>query len=607
MLKNEKPGFIMILASLLVMGVTVYLLFDSQRDNRENQAYEQGLGLVRLMSSMSWSQLTEIPGENGLLQAFQKDQNNADFAYNIIIDINGQVKSEVTSPGIIVPNAPIPTEPSSWLGQRIVSGMNENSKYIESHAPLFQQGRHQGFVRLGYIKPELELGYEQMPFIATLTLPIFLLTPLFYFFLRQEIKPLRKISQSIEKLTQGNQFQTMELQPSAELGNFMDHFNQFISFTQIRINELSNEQSNLVTSGKLLTYKNHKIESILQTMPEAILVIDKAGVVSYANQKIDSILGIKSSDIINKKPRDWCKTAEIITILSGNYKKDSSITINGSTLSENEHNNNKKFEIKTYPLFSPQNDSQLLGRLVVIRDITEQFFEQKRQGEFIAQIAHELKTPLNVLAMYSESLLDDGLSDEHRIEAANVIHDEVERLSTLIRNLLSISQCELGGLVIERQPVRMKDFLQDIFDNIAKSDRAKNNNFELDLPHDITSINIDKALMRIAINNLLTNAIKYNKQNGTVTLEARETDQFIEISVIDEGYGISEQDQKLIFDKFFRSEDNNIRKQTGHGLGLSLTQQIIQIHQGDISVNSTIGQGSIFLIKLEKELTQITG
>ncbi|MCK5666841.1 MAG: PAS domain-containing protein, partial [Thiotrichaceae bacterium] len=304
MLKNEKPGFIMILASLLVMSVTVYLLFDSQRDNRESQAYEQGLGLVRLMSSMSWKQLTEIPGENGLLQAFQKGQNNADFAYGIIIDINGQVKSEVTSPGIIVPNAPVPAEPSSWLGQRIVPGVNEHSKFIESHAPLFQQGEHHGFVRLGYIYPQLELGYEQMPFIATLTLPIFLLTPLFYFFLRQEIKPLRKISQSIEKFTEGQMLQRVELQPSAELGNFMDHFNQFISNTQARINELSTEQSDLVTSGKLLSYKNHKVESILQTMPEAIMVIDKAGVVSYANHKIDSVLGIKSTEIINKKPRD---------------------------------------------------------------------------------------------------------------------------------------------------------------------------------------------------------------------------------------------------------------------------------------------------------------
>ncbi len=608
MLKNEKPGFIMILASLLVMGVTVYLLFDSQRDNRENQAYEQGLGLARLMSSMSWNQLTDIPGENGLLQAFHKGQNNSDFAYGVIVDINGQVKSEVTSPGIIVPNAPVPTEPSSWLSQRVVTGLDEHSHFIESHAPLFQQGEHRGFVRLGYIKPVLKLGYEQMPFIATLTLPIFLLTPLFYFFLRQEIKPLRKISQSIEKFTEGHILQTMELQPSAELGNFMDHFNQFISITQARINELNTEQSDLVTSGKLLSYKNHKVESILQTMPEAIMVIDKAGVVSYANQKIDSLLGKKPKEIINKKPRDWCKTPEIISILQGSYNKGSATTLTGASLSDNENIKNKKFEIRTYPLFSPKDDSKLLGRLVVIRDITEHFFKQQRQGEFISQIAHELKTPLNVLAMYSESLLDDGISsDEHRIEAANVIHDEVERLSNLIQNLLSISQCELGGLVIEHQRVRMKDFLQDIFDNIAKSDKNKNIKFELNLPNEMSASNIDKALMRIAINNLLTNAIKYNKQGGTVTLEARETEHFVEINVIDEGYGISEEDQKLIFDKFFRSEDDNIRRQTGHGLGLSLTQQIIQIHQGEISVNSTLDKGSLFQIKLDKESAQLSG
>ena len=604
MLKNEKPGYIMILASLAVIAVTVFMLFDNQRDNREKQAYEQGLGLARLLSGMPWHQVINMPGEKGLLQAFQKGQNNPDFAYGVIVDINGQVKSEVTSPGIIVPNVPVPLEPSSWLSQRVVSGVNERTQFIESHAPLFLQGEHRGFVRLGYIKPELQLGYEQMPFIATISLPIFLLTPLFYFFLRQEIKPLRKISQSIEKFTEGHLHQSMELQPSAELGNFMDHFNQFINITQARINELSNGQSDLETSGKLLSYNNNKVESILQTMPEAILVIDKAGVVSYANQIIDSLLGIKPSDIINKKPRDWCKTPEIINLLSGNHNKGAVATINGSSLTNTDIDKNRKFEIRTYPLFSPKDDSKLLGRLVVIRDITEQFFEQKRQGEFISQISHELKTPLNVLAMYSESLLDEGLSsDEHRIEAANVIHDEVERLSNLIQNLLSISQCELGGLVIERQRVRMKDFLTDIFDNMKKSDRVKQLKFKINLPHEMSSIQLDKALMRIAINNLLTNAIKYNKQDGTVTLEAKETDQFIEISVIDDGFGISEEDQLHIFDKFFRSEDDNIRQQTGHGLGLSLTHQIIQIHQGQLSVHSNIGQGSVFQIKLDKETT----
>ena len=608
MLKNEKPGYIMILASLLVMAITVYVLFDNQKQNRAQLAQEQGLGLARLVSGISWDQLFSRQGERSLLEMFRQGQNNPDFAYGVIVDVNGQVKSEVTARGIIVPGASTPSEPASWLNQRIVDGQDGRSQFIESHAPLFQDGEHKGFVRLGYIKPQLDFNYQQMPFIATLTLPIFLLTPLFYFFLRQEMKPLRKINESIDKLTEGQLVQTMQVSPNGEMAQFMERFNQFIDFTQARMQQLNTEQSDLVTSGKLLSYKNSRVESILQTMPEAILVLDKAGVVSYANQKIHSLLGLDPEDVINKKPHEWCKTTEIINILSGSHNKGAAITISSAAISTDQSSPDKKLDVRTYPLFAPTDDSKLLGRLVVIRDITEQHFEQQRQGEFVAQIAHELKTPLNVLSMYSESLLDVELvSEKHRIEAANVIHDEVERLSSLIQNLLSITRYELGGLLIERQRVRIQDFLQDVFDNLTKSDRVKGIRFEIDLPREMSALYIDKALMRIAINNLMTNAIKYNKPGGLVTLEARESEHYIDINVMDEGYGISEQDQLHIFDKFFRSEDNNIREQTGHGLGLSLSQQIIQLHQGELSVKSTLGSGSQFKIRLDKDNDSIAG
>ncbi len=592
----------MLLASLLVMTLTVFFLFDFDISNREKQAREQGLGLARLMSGMPWGEVINQPGRRGLLDAFRQGQSNPDFAYGVIADVNGLVHSEVTSAGVIVPNATLPTEPTSWLGQREVSAPDAQNIFIETHAPLFQGNQHMGFVRLGYAKPSFRLSYAQLPLIATITLPIFLLMPLYYFFLRQEIKPLKKISESIDRFTDQGLAGSMQLEPSEQLGDFMDRFNRFMDITQARFNELSHEHEDLTMSTKLLSYQNSKVESILKTMPEAIMVIDDSGIVSYANEKTASVLGIENELIINQKPQHWCKNIEVINLLGGQSPKGALNSVSASSLSGHVSDTDKKLEIKTYPLFSPMDEERLLGRLVVIRDITDQLFEQQRQGEFITQVSHELKTPLNVLSMYSQALLDKDLtSEEHRIEAANVIHDEVERLANLIQNLLSISQYELGGLQIERQRVRMHDFLEDIFANLAKSDQVKNLDFVLDLPRELPALFIDKALMRIAINNLLTNAIKYNKPGGQIKMEVVESSHFIDIRVSDEGYGISEEDQPRLFEKFFRSEDSNIRQQTGHGLGLSLTQQIVQIHQGEISVNSNVGQGSLFQIRLEKD------
>jgi len=116
---------------------------------------------------------------------------------------------------------------------------------------------------------------------------------------------------------------------------------------------------------------------------------------------------------------------------------------------------------------------------------------------------------------------------------------------------------------------------------------------------------IDKDLLRIAVNNLLTNAIKYNKPGGRVTMSASEDNGFIEIVVSDEGYGVSAEDGQQIFNKFYRSTDENIRKQVGHGLGLSLARQIVTMHHGDLDFESEPGKGTRFFIKLEKVSTQI--
>ena len=243
---------------------------------------------------------------------------------------------------------------------------------------------------------------------------------------------------------------------------------------------------------------------------------------------------------------------------------------------------------------------------MVVRDVTGRDDSKQRQGDFVSHIAHELKTPLNVLAMYSESLLIEGASNEaHRVEAVNVIHDEVERLSTLINNLLAINQYELGGVVAQRKHVRIHDLLDDAFKNLSQSRGDKPLTFESDIPRDIGSIFVDKDLLRIAINNLLTNAIKYSKPGGLVRLVASEDESSVEIRVIDQGFGIAEEDKAQIFTKFYRSNNDDIRQQTGHGLGLSLARQIVLMHHGELSFSSELGEGSEFVIRLEKISSQI--
>ena len=591
----------MVVASLLVMGLTIFLLSDYQKDSREDQARSQGLALARLLSGVSWNELIPSNGSQGFLQALSKGQSNQDFAYGALVNKDGITTSEVTAAGVIVPNQEIPDEPAAWLGQHQLIAHNNEDQYIESYAPVFQDGEHRGFIRLGYFQPRLSFDYKQMPFLSTLTLPIFLLTPLFLLVLRQDLKPLRKMDNNIQEIMDGGDVRRVELEAGGELSEFMQRFNEYVEASQAKIKTLNEQQDELVINSKMLTYKKNRIDAILQNLPEAVLVIDEVGEVSYLNDKVVNLLGIEGEQVLGKKVRDWCEDPNLMNMLISELGKSNMGGSPNTIQIETDRQGNKSLQVCSYPLFAPTNESRILGRLVVIRDITEDKMSQQRQGEFVAHIAHELKTPLNVLSMYSETLLIEGHnSEEYRIEAVNVIHDEVDRLSTLINNLLAINQYELGGVIIDRKQTRFHDFLEDVFEQARQGKRSGELEFHLDLPRELTSFNIDKDLFRIALNNLMSNAIKYSKPRGKVTLSAHESDSHVEISVSDEGYGISSEDQGKIFDKFFRSNDEGIRKQTGHGLGLSLTYQIVQMHHGEISLESELGKGSKFTIKLEK-------
>ena len=159
----------------------------------------------------------------------------------------------------------------------------------------------------------------------------------------------------------------------------------------------------------------------------------------------------------------------------------------------------------------------------------------------------------------------------------------------------------MGEISIDRQRVRLHEFLEDTFEVASRTEQASKLTFELDLSTTLTSIIADKDLLRIAINNLLTNAVKYSRPGGVVSLSSEETEQSVRIIVRDEGIGISEKEQDLIFERFYRSEDVEARKSGGHGLGLSLARDIVQLHNGTLTVSSKPSEGSEFVIQIWKE------
>jgi PAS domain S-box-containing protein len=599
---RERLGLTMIMASLAVIAVTVFLLFFYQQKDEEAHVRDQGTNLARVLSRLPIEQLVPAPNQQSVLAVLKHSYTDTNFAYLAIVDTKGNPLTEISSPGVILPQEPLPSEPTSWLGERQLALGSNGRKIYEFHAPVFDQGRIAGHIRLGYFRPGLGLKTGQIPYIASFALLIFLLTPIFYFLVRREIRPLQRVNSQIDNLVEKAHLSRVEVAATGELCEFMDRFGQFIDSAQNRIQQLETDRSGLVTSTKLIDYKRTRIESVLHSLPDSVMVLDESGCVSLLNTKLAALLGVRPEEVIGKKPLDWCKDHNIIEFLAS-YAGKSFRSFNSDSIEFSPADSpDKTIVVTTYPLFSPKNSSQLLGTLVLFRDTTAEKVTKQSSAEFIAHVAHELKTPLNIISMYSETLQSEtGRTEAFMVEAANVIHDESERVSMLINNILNITKIEMGSMGIERKRVKLRDLLVDAFEACARSGKSENVEFKIDLPKQLSAVAADKDLLRIAINNLLTNAIKYNRPGGTVELSAEESATSVLIHVRDNGVGITEEEQDKIFDKFYRSERDAIRAKSGHGLGLPLAREIILLHHGSLEVTSEPGEGSEFTIVIAKE------
>jgi len=599
---RERMGLTMILASIAVIGVTVYLSLNLRNNEQVENLRNQGASISRILADVPFSELRARQQDHGPLRMLQLGQDSDEFAYAVVVNGDGEVLNAVNSPAVDVNAVVSGVSADPWFGERELKAFSDGRKVLEFSAPALEQEKVVGSIRIGYFLPTLGLAPGQMPFIASIALTIFLLTPLFYFMVRREIRPIHAVNDEIASRISGGEFNSCTIEATGELREFIDRFNGFMELARGKIEGLERDNTELVASQKLLGYRKLRIEAVLKAIPEAILILGEDGSVSYANDMVKSMLRVEPGDILHKLPSQWCLHEEALNFLS-RFEKPSTANFYSETLRLTSPGDaQRKLSIKAYPLFSPQDPEVIFGRLVLLRDVTREALAEEGRGNFVAHVSHELKTPLNTLALYAEALQGgQGEDESFRIEAYNVINDEVERLGSLVDNLLSITKIEMGNLKIDKQRVRLHDLLRDAFKHVAHSGKDKNLKFQLDVPAELSTVAVDKDLLRIAINNIVGNAIKYTPAGGRITLTAEETDTAIEIRVKDTGIGISAEDSDKIFQKFYRSESDQVREVGGHGLGLPLAKEIVELHRGQLSVSSEPGAGSEFLIRLWKD------
>ena len=601
---KDFTGIAMIAASLVVIAVIVGILLAQRSSELNANKRNVGVSLVKVISNIPARELEDRGRFFPLMQNLLLAQSSAGLLYIALTDKDGRILHDSTVPGVNTPQATLGGDPSSWTNAETTNVLSDGQKVLEFYSPVFKGSDLSGFVRIGFRSQSnwLGLGAEQISFLGGIALPIFLLTPIFIILMRREMKRLSTLMPKLA-VDLGDEKQSIALIPDSRLSQVANSIDSFISQSERRIAELEQERFQALAAEKIKHFKLQNLESVFNALPLGVMLIGESGHVVFANTRLFAFLDVKPENIRNEPIEAWSQEPELQSFFSQFTTGASSVR---KSLLEYQPTSKPeaRYQISAMPLFASDDASSLIGALVVIRDITIESIEKNSGAEFVSHVTHELKTPLNVLAMYSEGLMEDGGRDEAtRIESINVIRDQVERMMLLINNLLSVSQIESGVLKPKRSRTKLSDLLKDLYEGGKELGQAKALNFYMQVPQELTSINIDKDLMAIALKNLLTNAIKYNRMHGSVTLSAEETDDAIVIKVSDTGIGISAPDRLKIFEKFYRSSDPEAAARGGHGLGLYLAKQIVALHYGRLAVTSELGVGSEFTVSFDKTKT----
>jgi len=235
---------------------------------------------------------------------------------------------------------------------------------------------------------------------------------------------------------------------------------------------------------------------------------------------------------------------------------------------------------------------------------TESLRREKKLMEenFITMVSHQLRSPLSTIAQYFEVILGGmaGKVEPKQEEMLSKARDRLENLMELINDWLDLAQMNKGQIVDNLRPLSLKKVLEDIVEFIQPSAQKENVNLEL-IPysgHDRIQGNEEK--LKQVFSNLVTNAILYNKPNGSIKISVKEKEDFVAVNVEDTGIGIPEEHLPFIFDQFYRVKKSEGKKTKGTGLGLSIAMKIVEVHGGTIEVTSELGKGSTFTVFLPK-------
>ena len=392
-------------------------------------------------------------------------------------------------------------------------------------------------------------------------------------------RPINDVTDTVLKMSAGDFSEGVTVKSDDEIGQLGEMFNLMREKLSATLSEITGEKN--------------KLSTILEYMADGLVAIDLDGTVIHVNPAARQILGL---DPAAPFPADYDALmghiADNISLsrIKGNCETDGAqdIFAYGSGI----------FAIH-YDRFKDE-DGEDIGIIILIQDITERQKLEDMQRDFVANVSHELKTPLTTIKSYTETLMDGALEDPETARSfLGIVDNEADRMNRLVKDLLQLSRLDHRQERMHFLEGNIVSLVRQCMVKVGMTAQQKGHRLNTLFDENMNiRVLMDKDRMEQVILNVLTNAIKYTPDGGRIDVDIDSNGKEVQIIVSDNGIGISEEELPRVFERFYRVDKARSRKMGGTGLGLAITKQIVEEHQGTITAESTLGEGTTFIITL---------
>lgn len=403
------------------------------------------------------------------------------------------------------------------------------------------------------------------------------------FISRRISRPIEELRKNAEGIAKGEYRFNQPRSNIYEIGNLHNAMKEMVKDLEERISTI--------------TRQRNEIEVILSSMEEGILAVDKDEKIISLNRAAEKIFGVKSRDAQGKSIQEAIRNRTfhdfISDVIKGNEPVEKEITL---------YPGEEKF-INGHGTRLVDTNGKEIGALIVLNDVTRLKRLENIRRDFVANVSHEIKTPVTAIKGFVETLKDVGVDSEEESERfLTIISKHVNRLEAIIDDLLQLSRLEKdteSGDEILLEKANVLNIIETAIQVCSPVAEAKQIKFNITCEKELAA-KVNAPLLEQAVVNLLDNAVKYSENNTKVHVNAYKKEDMLYIEVSDEGRGIEKEHLPRLFERFYRVDKARSRQQGGTGLGLAIVKHIIHAHRGSVSVESSPGKGSTFTIRLPK-------